>query len=76
MRKPFHDPFRYNGHMHIQPKDPALQETLLNYSQESDTAKRKQLEDSIWQKYGSENTAMVLDMSGFSLLTRKCGIVH
>lgn len=76
MRKPFHDPFRYNGHMHIQPKDPALQETLSNYSQESDTAKRKQLEDSIWQKYGSENTAMVLDMSGFSLLTRKYGIVH
>jgi class 3 adenylate cyclase len=34
------------------------------------------MEDSIWQKYGSENTAMVLDMSGFSLLTRKYGIVH
>jgi class 3 adenylate cyclase len=62
--------------MHIQPKDPVLQETLLNYSQESDLAKRKKLEDSIWQKYGSENTAFVLDMSGFSLLTRKYGIVH
>ena len=62
--------------MHIQPKDPALQETLLNYSQESDLSKRKKLEDSIWQKYGSENTALVLDMSGFSLLTRKYGIVH
>lgn len=62
--------------MHIQPKDPLLQETLLNYSQESDPARRKLLEDSIWQKYGSENTAFVLDMSGFSLLTRKYGIVH
>jgi adenylate cyclase len=62
--------------MHIQPKDPALQETLLSYSQESDHSKRKKMEDSIWQKYGSENTAMVLDMSGFSLLTRKYGIVH
>jgi class 3 adenylate cyclase len=62
--------------MHIQPKDPLLQETLLNYSQESDLTKRKKLEDSIWQKYGSENTAFVLDMSGFSLLTRKYGIVH
>jgi class 3 adenylate cyclase len=62
--------------MHIQPKDPNLQETLLNYSQESDLVKRKQLEDGIWQKYGSENTAFVLDMAGFSLLTRKYGIVH
>lgn len=68
--------FRYNGDMHIQPKDPDLQEILLNYSQESDIVKRKQMEDSIWKKYGSENTAMVLDMSGFSLLTRKYGIVH
>lgn len=62
--------------MHIQPKDPQLQEILLNYSQESDAAKRKKLEDAIWQKYGSENTAFVLDMAGFSLLTRKYGIVH
>lgn len=62
--------------MHIQPKDPILQETLLSYSQESDLSKRKKMEEAIWQKYGSENTAMVLDMSGFSLLTRKYGIVH
>ncbi|MBI2333456.1 MAG: adenylate/guanylate cyclase domain-containing protein [Chloroflexi bacterium] len=62
--------------MHIQPKDPLLQETLLNYSQESDAGKRKKLEDAIWQKHGSKNTAFVLDMSGFSLLTRKYGIVH
>ena len=62
--------------MHIQPKDPLLQETLLSYSQESDSTQRKKLEDSIWEKYGSENTAFVLDMAGFSLLTRKYGIVH
>ena len=62
--------------MHIQPKDPILQETLLSYSQESDAVKRKKLEDTIWQRYGSENTALILDMSGFSLLTRKYGIVH
>lgn len=62
--------------MHIQPKDPQLQETLLKYSQESDAAKRKILEEDIWQRYGSENTALILDMSGFSLLTRKYGIVH
>lgn len=62
--------------MHIEQKDPFLQETLLSFSQESDPVKRKALENQIWQKYGSENTAFVLDMSGFSLLTRKYGIVH
>lgn len=62
--------------MHIEQKDPFLQDTLLNFSQESDPAKRKGLENEIWQKYGSESTAFVLDMSGFSLLTRKYGIVH
>lgn len=62
--------------MHIQPKDPLLQETLLSYSQETDSTQRKKLEDTIWEKYGSENTAFVLDMAGFSLLTRKYGIVH
>lgn len=62
--------------MHIQPKDPILQETLLNYSQETDPAIRKNMEDEIWGRYGCENTAFVLDMSSFSLLTRKYGIVH
>jgi len=62
--------------MHIQPKDPQLQNTLLSYSQASDAAKRKEMEDEIWRQYGTENTAFVLDMSGFSLLTRKYGIVH
>ncbi len=62
--------------MHIEQKDPFLQDTLLSFSQESDPVKRKGLENEIWQKYGSESTAFVLDMSGFSLLTRKYGIVH
>ena len=53
-----------------------FQELLLNYSQEIDPVKRKNLENMIWQKYGTENTVLALDMFGFSLLTRKYGIIH
>lgn len=57
-------------------KDSQFQELLLSFSQETDTKERKNLEEQIWKKYGTENTVLVLDMSGFSLLTRKYGIVH
>ena len=53
-----------------------FQELLLQYSQETSGEKRKKLADTIWEDYGLENTVLVLDMSGFSLLTRKYGIVH
>ena len=58
------------------PQDPHFQDLLLGYSQETDPKKRRQMEDAIWREYGSEHTVLVLDMFGFSLLTRKYGIVH
>jgi class 3 adenylate cyclase len=61
----------------MKPKDlKHFQDQLLQYSKEVDATERKNLEDSIWNEYGIENTVLVLDMSGFSLLTRKYGIVH
>ena len=57
-------------------KDPYFQDLLMNFSQESDPAERKKIEDAIWNEYGTENTVLVLDMFGFSLLTRKYGIIH
>jgi adenylate cyclase len=53
-----------------------FQDLLLQYSQETSVELRKKLADTIWEDYGLENTVLVLDMSGFSLLTRKYGIVH
>lgn len=67
-------PLRYNKNMLI--KDSQFQELLLSFSQETGIKERKQIEEQIWKKYGTENTVLVLDMSGFSLLTRKYGIVH
>jgi class 3 adenylate cyclase len=49
---------------------------LLEYSRQSDPAQRKQIEDTLWREFGTERTVFVLDMSGFSLLTQKYGIIH
>jgi len=58
--------------------DPAkrFQELLLAYSQAEDLGERKRIETKLWEEYGTELAVFVLDMSGFSLLTRKYGIVH
>jgi class 3 adenylate cyclase len=49
---------------------------LLDFSQSEAAAERHQIEAMLWDDYGAEYAVFVLDMSGFSLLTRKYGIVH
>jgi adenylate cyclase len=53
-----------------------FQDKLLLYSQEISDAGRHKIESELWESYGAERVVFVLDMSGFSLLTRKYGIVH
>jgi class 3 adenylate cyclase len=53
-----------------------FQDLLLQYSQAEDPVLRKQIETTLWENYGQEQTVFVLDMSGFSRLTRKYGIIH
>jgi class 3 adenylate cyclase len=53
-----------------------FQEHLLLYSQTESTEERHGIESTLWSDYGAEYAVFVLDMSGFSLLTRKYGIVH
>ena len=53
-----------------------FQDLLLKFSQAEETSKRRKIEDKLWQEFGAEYAVFVLDMSGFSLLTRKYGIVH
>jgi class 3 adenylate cyclase len=53
-----------------------FQELLLNFSQAEDLDVRQGIEAKLWKAYGMERAVFVLDMSGFSLLTRKYGIVH
>jgi len=49
---------------------------LLNFSQSEISGERQDIEHSLWDEFGAEYAVFVLDMSGFSLLTRKYGIVH
>jgi class 3 adenylate cyclase len=53
-----------------------FQDLLLRYSQEVSDEGRHGVEEILWKEYGAELVVFVLDMSGFSLLTRKYGIVH
>jgi adenylate cyclase len=51
-------------------------EMLLTFSQSEVIDERHTIEASLWDEFGAEYAIFVLDMSGFSLLTRKYGIVH
>lgn len=53
-----------------------LLDYLLEYSHTGDGERRGQIESEIWQQFGAERTVLVLDMSGFSLLTRRHGVIH
>jgi adenylate cyclase len=53
-----------------------FQNKLLLFSKETSEAGRHEIEAELWNSYGAERVVFVLDMSGFSLLTRKHGIIH
>ena len=53
-----------------------LRDYLLDYSQAADPAEREAIESKVWRQFGAERAVLVLDMSGFSLLTRRHGVIH
>ena len=53
-----------------------FQDLLLSFTQTEELSERKKVEETLWNDYGAEFAVFVLDMSGFSMLTRKYGIVH
>jgi class 3 adenylate cyclase len=53
-----------------------FQDLLLKFSQADDPEERQKIERVLWENYGEEQAVFVLDMSGFSRLTRKYGIIH
>ncbi len=56
--------------------DQAFEELLLEYAHASDAQERQRIEKTLWEKFGHKKAILVMDMSGFSLLTQKFGIVH
>ena len=62
--------------METKPLSKKFQDELLLYSQTEDLEERHRIEENIWAEYGAEHAVFVLDMSGFSQMSRKYGIVH
>lgn len=53
-----------------------FQDLILQFARETTNSGRQTLEEHLWQEFGAERVVFVLDMSGFSLLTRKYEIIH
>ena len=49
---------------------------LYRYSSEPNPTVRNELEETLWKEFGAEKVVLVLDMSGFSQLSQRHGIVH
>jgi adenylate cyclase len=49
---------------------------LQRYSLGADAAAREPLETALWKEYGTQRVVLAVDMSGFSRLTLKHGIIH
>ena len=56
--------------------DRRFEELLLLYAQENEKDKRQKIEATLWQEFGKVKAVLVMDMSGFSLLSYRHGIVH
>lgn len=56
--------------------DKRFEELLLQYAHDDSPTNRQQIETTLWKDFGVVKTVLVLDLSGFSLLTQKYGVVH
>jgi adenylate cyclase len=56
--------------------DKRFEELILLYAQENEEDKRRKIEAKLWQEFGKVKAVFVMDMSGFSLLSHRHGIVH
>lgn len=57
--------------MEMNPVSKQFQDDLLLYSQTEEPEERRRIEKSLWSSYGAEYAVIVLDVSAFSLLTRR-----
>jgi adenylate cyclase len=49
---------------------------LVEYVNAASPEERQSIDQNLWKKFGHRKVVFVMDMSGFSLLTQKFGIVH
>ena len=56
--------------------DKRFEQLLVDYVKASSAEERVRIDQMLWQEFGQTKVVLVMDMSGFSLLTQKFGIVH
>lgn len=56
--------------------DKRFEQLLVDYVNTSEPEERERIDQTLWQEFGQKKAVLVMDMSGFSLLTQKFGIVH
>jgi len=56
--------------------DKRFEDLLIAYSRQGESGPRQRIEMEIWQRFGAELSVLVVDMSGFSMLAQRHGIVH
>ncbi len=54
----------------------SIDNLLLSYAQAESADARVAIDRKVWAQFGTRRSILVLDMSGFSLLTQRHGIVH
>jgi len=56
--------------------DKRFEQLLIKYAENTTESGREKIEKRLWRQFGAHKTVFVMDMSGFSRLTQKYGIVH
>jgi adenylate cyclase len=56
--------------------DKRFEQLLLKYAKSTTEGGREKIKQQLWQRFGAHKAVFVMDMSGFSRLTQKYGIVH
>jgi len=56
--------------------DKRFEEQLVKFAHEPDAGERRKIEAALWRDFGGVKAVLIMDLSGFSLLTQKYGIVH
>src|SRR5512145_1098456 len=56
--------------------DKRFEQLLFKYASSTTIHGREKIEQQLWRRFGAHKTVFVMDMSGFSRLSQKYGIVH
>jgi adenylate cyclase len=56
--------------------DKRFENLLLRYADCPTDIEREKIKNQLWQRFGAQKSVLVMDMSGFSRLTQKYGVIH